>query len=153
MHFIYGYFIIQLKCFNAFNCFFISQLDPGAQKYFSTRPWCSERPDSRTLARLALEFSVQREQQCIFSHCHSPPIPSIALSVHCLSWSAISLSLPLFNPGARLYCTAGVQCTIKLTLHYVKMHCRSFCLSFTLWRTAEQRRKAFWRPRLSPVHI
>ena len=32
MHFIYGYFIIQLKCFNASNCFFISQQDPGAQK-------------------------------------------------------------------------------------------------------------------------
>ena len=122
---------------------------------FSTRPCCPERPDSRTLARLALEFSVQREQQCIFLHCHrfSITIDCIVSAFSLLVCHFLSVSLSLFNPGVRLYYTGGVQCTIKLTVHYVEMHCRSFCLSFTLWRTAEQRRKAFWRPRLSPVHI
>ena len=140
MHFIYGYFIIQLKCFNAFNCFFISQLDPGAQKDQIPERWPG------------LHWNYQRKGNSSAFSCivTVTVLPSIALSVHCLSWSVIfSIFLSLFNPGARLYCTGGVQCTV----HYVEMRCRSFCLSFTLLRTAEQRRKAFWRPRLSPVHI
>ena len=127
--------------FQCIQIFFISQLDPGAQK--------DQIPELAYLARLALEFSVQREQQCIFLHCHR-----LSITIDCIV-SALPFLLchflffSLFSPGARLYCTGEVQCT----LHYVEMHCRSFCLSFTLWRTAEQRRKAFWRPRLSPVHI
>ena len=86
MHFIYDYFIIQLKCFNAFNCFFISQLDPGAQKdqiperWPAGLHWNSQRKGSSSAFSCIVTFTS---------------LPSIALSVHCLSWSAI-FSLSLF---------------------------------------------------------
>ena len=139
MHFIYGYFIIQLKCFNAFNCFFISQLDPGAQKDQIPERWPGLHCNSHC-KRSSIAFS------CIVT---VSPIPSIALSVHCLSWSVIfSLSFSL-QPWCKiiLHWTGGVQCT----LHYVEMHCRSFCLSFTLWRTERQNRGA--RPSGGPVSL
>ena len=136
MHFIYDYFIIQLKCFNAFNWLFISQLDPAVQKDQIPERWPG----------------LHWNSQCKGSSSVFSCIVTVCFTIYCIV-SALPFLLchflSLFNPGARLYCTGGVQCT----LHYVEMHCRSFCLSFTLWRTAEQRRKAFWRPRLSPVHI
>ena len=62
--------------------------------HFSTRPWCSERPDSRTLARLALEFSVQREQQCIFLNCHT--LYYHLLHCQCIAFPGLSFSLSLY---------------------------------------------------------
>ena len=84
MHFIFDYFIIQLKCFNAFNYFFISQLDPGAQKDQIPERWPGLHWNSQCKGSSSA-FS------CIVT---VTSLPSIALSVHCLSWS-ISLSSTL----------------------------------------------------------
>ena len=139
MHFIYGYFIIQLKCFNAFNWLFISQLDPGAQKDQIPERWPG----------------LHWNSQCKGSISAFSCIVTLTITIYCIV-SALPflvchfLSISLFNLGARLYCTYGVQCTIKLTVHYVEMHCRSFCLSFTL---SGERQNRSARPSGGPVSL
>ena len=85
MHFICDYFIIQPKCFNAFNYFFISQLDPGAQKDQIPERWPGLHWNSQCKGSSSA-FS------CIVT---GSPLPSIALSVHCLSFSVIYFSFYL----------------------------------------------------------
>ena len=86
MHFICDYFIIQLECFNAFNWLSISQLDPGAQKDQIPERWPGLHWNSQCKGSSSA-FS------CIVT---VTPLPSIALSVDCLSWSVIfSISLSL----------------------------------------------------------
>ena len=85
MHFIFDYFIIQLKRFNAFNYFFISQLDPGAQKDQIPERWPGLHWNSQCKGSSSA-FS------CIVT---GSPLPSIALSVHCLSFSVIYFSFYL----------------------------------------------------------
>ena len=119
MHFIYDYFIIQLKCFNAFNWFFISQLDPGAQKDQIPERWPGLHWNSQCKGS-SIAFS------CIVT---VSPIPSIALSVHCLSWSVIfslSISSTLVQDYIALVeysalcttlkCTAGPSVSLSLSL-------------------------------------
>ena len=109
MHFIFDYFIIQLKCFNAFNWFFISQLDPGAQKDQIPERWPGLHWNSQC-KRNSSAFS------CIVT---VTVLPSIALSVHCLSFSVIfsfSLSSALVQDYIALVEYSALCTTLKCTV-------------------------------------
>ena len=104
MHFIYGYFIIQLKCFNAFNWFLISQLDLAVQKDQIPERWPGLHWNSQCKGSSSA-FS------CMVT---VTSLPSIALSVHCLSWS-ISLSSTLVQDYIALVEYSALCTTLKCT--------------------------------------
>ena len=122
MHFIYDYFIIQLKCFNAFNCFFISQLDPGAQKDQIPERWPGLHWNSQCKGSSSAFSRIVTVLQYHLLHCQCiafPGLPFLSLSlsstlvqdyIALLEYSAQSNSL-----CTTLKCTVGPSVSLSLS--------------------------------------
>ena len=118
MHFICDYFIIQLKCFNAFNYFFISQLDPGAQKDQIPERWPGLHWNSQCKgSSSAFSCIVTLSIYCIVSALHFLLCHFLSLSLS-LSSTLVQDYIALVEYSAlctTLKCTVGPSVSLSLS--------------------------------------